>query len=116
MILIALVSSSVMLLGLTTRASEHASHLNLERILAVDAEEGVSSLAATDILLGYHSEEGWTAAIHLLTKHYGIEVEVCAPACRLVACSHLEGREACNRQDVQQLLDVKGIADRGFSS
>jgi hypothetical protein len=32
--------------------------------------------AATDILLGYHSEEGWTAAIHLLTKHYGIEVEV----------------------------------------
>ena len=33
-------------------------------------------LAATDILLGYHSEEGWTAAIHLLTGHYGIEVEV----------------------------------------
>ncbi len=32
--------------------------------------------AATDILLGYHSEEGWTAAIHLLTGHYGIEVEV----------------------------------------
>ena len=31
---------------------------------------------ATDILLGYHSEEGWTAAIHLLTKHYGVEVEV----------------------------------------
>lgn len=32
--------------------------------------------AATDILLGYHSEEGWTAAIHLLTGHYGLEVEV----------------------------------------
>ena len=37
--------------------------------------------AATDILLGYHSEEGWTAAIHLLTKHYGIEVEVRDAAC-----------------------------------
>ena len=36
------------------------------------------ALAATDILLGYHSEEGWTAAIHLLTGHYGIEVEVCS--------------------------------------
>lgn len=35
-----------------------------------------SSLAGTDILLGYHSEEGWTAAIHLLTGHYGLEVEV----------------------------------------
>lgn len=32
--------------------------------------------AGTDVFLGYHSEEGWTAAIHLLTKHYGYEAEV----------------------------------------
>jgi hypothetical protein len=32
--------------------------------------------AGTDILLGYHSEEGWTAAIHLITGHYGYETEV----------------------------------------
>ena len=32
--------------------------------------------SGTDILLGYHSEEGWTAAIHLVTGHYGAEVEV----------------------------------------
>lgn len=31
--------------------------------------------AGTDILLGYHSEEGWTAAIRMLTRHYGYEVE-----------------------------------------
>jgi hypothetical protein len=36
----------------------------------------VMCCVATDILLGYHSEEGWTAAIHLLTGHYGLEVEV----------------------------------------
>ena len=42
--------------------------------------------AATDILLGYHSEEGWTAAIHLLTGHYGIEVEVRFPAPAVCAC------------------------------
>ena len=41
------------------------------------AEGDQCAPAATDILLGYHSEEGWTAAIHLLTGHYGIEVEVC---------------------------------------
>ena len=39
--------------------------------------------AATDILLGYHSEEGWTAAIHLLTGHYGLDVEVGFPTCIL---------------------------------
>ena len=40
----------------------------------------VARAVGTDILLGYHSEEGWTAAIHLITGHYGYEVEVRMPA------------------------------------
>ncbi|CAL5223632.1 g6176 [Coccomyxa viridis] len=40
-----------------------------------DTAKAFLIIASTDILLGYHSEEGWTAAIHLLTGHYGIEVE-----------------------------------------
>lgn len=32
-------------------------------------------VTGTDILLGYHSEEGWTAAIRMLTRHYGYDVE-----------------------------------------
>lgn len=27
-------------------------------------------------MLGYHSEEGWTAALRLLSSHYGMEAEV----------------------------------------
>lgn len=46
------------------------------------------SLAGTDILLGYHSEEGWTAAIHLITGHYGYEVEVRMQCLLLRACWH----------------------------
>lgn len=41
-----------------------------------DTAKAFLIIAATDILLGYHSEEGWTAAIHLITNHYGQEVEV----------------------------------------
>ncbi|KAK9815440.1 hypothetical protein WJX72_003688 [[Myrmecia] bisecta] len=40
-----------------------------------DTAKAFIIIAATDILLGYHSEEGWTAAIRLLTNHYGYEVE-----------------------------------------
>ncbi|CAK0741175.1 hypothetical protein CVIRNUC_001305 [Coccomyxa viridis] len=40
-----------------------------------DTAKAFLIIATTDILLGYHSEEGWTAAIHLLTGHYGLEVE-----------------------------------------
>ncbi|BDA48808.1 Proton extrusion protein PcxA [Coccomyxa sp. Obi] len=40
-----------------------------------DTAKAFLIIASTDILLGYHSEEGWTAAIHLLTGHYGLEVE-----------------------------------------
>lgn len=29
-----------------------------------------------DILLGYHSEEGWTATLRLFSGHYGLEAEV----------------------------------------
>ena len=31
---------------------------------------------APDILLGYHSEEGWTATLRILSGHYGLEAEV----------------------------------------
>lgn len=35
-------------------------------------------ILVADILMGYHSEEGWTASILLLSEHYGIEPEVCS--------------------------------------
>jgi hypothetical protein len=35
-------------------------------------------ILVADILMGYHSEEGWTAGILLLSEHYGIEPEVCS--------------------------------------
>ena len=49
-----------------------------------DTAKAFMIIASTDILLGYHSEEGWTAAIHLITHHYGSEVEV-----SWCSCSHL---------------------------
>ena len=41
-----------------------------------DTAKAFIIIAVTDILLGYHSEEGWTAAIRMLTGHYGYETEV----------------------------------------
>ncbi len=41
-----------------------------------DTAKAFIIIAATDILLGYHSEDGWTAAIRLISNHYGYEVEV----------------------------------------
>lgn len=38
-----------------------------------DTAKAFLIIASTDIFLGYHSEEGWTAAIHLLTGHYNVE-------------------------------------------
>ncbi|KAK9868997.1 hypothetical protein WJX84_006948 [Apatococcus fuscideae] len=40
-----------------------------------DTAKAFIIIAVTDILLGYHSEEGWTAAIRMLTGHYGYETE-----------------------------------------
>lgn len=40
-----------------------------------DTAKAFMIIASTDILLGYHSEEGWTAAIRLITNHYGSETE-----------------------------------------
>lgn len=40
-----------------------------------DTAKAFLIIASTDILLGYHSEEGWTAAIHLFLGHYGAEPE-----------------------------------------
>ena len=33
-------------------------------------------ILAADVLMGYHSEEGWTAGIELLSEHYMVEVGV----------------------------------------
>ncbi|NJR42112.1 MAG: hypothetical protein HC767_05110 [Akkermansiaceae bacterium] len=33
-------------------------------------------ILAADVLMGYHSEEGWTAGIELLSDHYMVEVGV----------------------------------------
>ena len=38
-----------------------------------DTAKAFLIIASTDVFLGYHSEEGWTAAIHLLTGHYNVE-------------------------------------------
>lgn len=35
-----------------------------------------SRTGPADILLGYHSEEGWTATLRLFSGHYGLEAEV----------------------------------------
>eukprot|EP01023_Acetabularia_acetabulum_P050217 TRINITY_DN5411_c0_g2_i2.p1 TRINITY_DN5411_c0_g2~~TRINITY_DN5411_c0_g2_i2.p1 ORF type:complete len:424 (-),score=97.23 TRINITY_DN5411_c0_g2_i2:773-2020(-) len=40
-----------------------------------DTSKAFLVILVADILLGYHSEEGWTAAINLFTEHYGQEVE-----------------------------------------
>lgn len=32
-------------------------------------------ILATDTLLGYHSEEGWTSALHLVSGHYGLAAQ-----------------------------------------
>lgn len=40
-----------------------------------DTAKAFLIICSTDILLGYHSEEGWTAAIRLILAHYGTEVE-----------------------------------------
>jgi CemA family len=37
-------------------------------------------ILAADVLMGYHSEEGWTASLELLAEHYAIEAPVRARA------------------------------------
>lgn len=49
-------------------------------------------ILAADVLMGYHSEEGWTAGIELLSEHYMVEVGVrsCSlPPARFVGDSTL---------------------------
>lgn len=36
-------------------------------------------ILAADVLMGYHSEEGWTAGIEILSEHYMVEVGVRVP-------------------------------------
>eukprot|EP01025_Chloroclados_australasicus_P055420 TRINITY_DN6706_c0_g3_i2.p1 TRINITY_DN6706_c0_g3~~TRINITY_DN6706_c0_g3_i2.p1 ORF type:complete len:407 (-),score=51.85 TRINITY_DN6706_c0_g3_i2:879-2099(-) len=40
-----------------------------------DTSKAFLVILVADILLGYHSEEGWTAAINLVSEHYGQEIE-----------------------------------------
>ena len=49
-------------------------------------------ILTADVLMGYHSEEGWTASLELLADHYTIEVPVRLSCCSLCticgACVH----------------------------
>ncbi|KAI7845727.1 hypothetical protein COHA_000643 [Chlorella ohadii] len=40
-----------------------------------DTSKAFLIILITDILLGYHSEEGWTATLRILSGHYGLEAE-----------------------------------------
>ncbi|KAG5596241.1 hypothetical protein H5410_037473 [Solanum commersonii] len=40
-----------------------------------DAGKAFLIILISDILLGYHSEYGWTTAVEMLVEHYGIEVD-----------------------------------------
>lgn len=40
-----------------------------------DTAKAFLIILVTDILLGYHSEEGWTATLRLFSGHYGLEAE-----------------------------------------
>ena len=40
-----------------------------------DTAKAFIIILATDTLLGYHSEEGWTAALTLMSRHYGLSAE-----------------------------------------
>lgn len=46
-------------------------------------------ILAADVLMGYHSEEGWTAGIELLSEHYMVEVGVRRPPLALLRKLHL---------------------------
>ena len=55
-------------------------------------------ILVADVLMGYHSEEGWTAGIELLCEHYGVEALVCSPAL-ISSClqpkRHVRGAAVC---------------------
>eukprot|EP00889_Picochlorum_renovo_P005468 jgi/Picre1/32498/NNA_007844.t1 len=40
-----------------------------------DTAKAFIIILVTDTLLGYHSEEGWTAALSLLSHHYGLHAQ-----------------------------------------
>lgn len=46
---------------------------------AADTAKAFLIILITDILLGYHSEEGWTAFLRIASRHYGVEPEVGGP-------------------------------------
>ena len=57
-----------------------ASLLNPLRVPRPDVQPlSCVVLRCADILLGYHSEEGWTATLRLFSGHYGLEAEVRRP-------------------------------------
>lgn len=72
----------------------------------------VGTGAGTDVFLGYHSEEGWTAAIHLLTKHYGYEVEVCGLAFPGAAAPGANAFVASRRAALRTLLQTEIVTEK----
>lgn len=69
-----------------------------------DTAKAFMIIASTDILLGYHSEEGWTAAIRLITAHYGSEVEVgilSTHATHLQGCRRMQQRLQSSPHETQ---------------
>ena len=64
---------------LVTRSEERKSIASaIGRLIQGMSQTGKAFIIilVADILMGYHSEEGWTAAIELLTEHYNAEVSV----------------------------------------
>jgi len=57
-----------------------------------DSAKAFLIILVADIVLGYHSEEGWTALIDTIADHYGVETEVITRSslrCNGVACRRL---------------------------
>ena len=73
-------TSGSLIFAILLQKTEGRAHLfrTLARLASglSDTAKAFLIIAGTDILLGYHSEEGWTAALRLLSEHYGMEAEV----------------------------------------
>lgn len=58
---------------------------SLSRVFAglSDTAKAFIIIATTDILLGYHSEDGWTVALRMVGSHWGYEIEVRRKGCAI---------------------------------
>lgn len=70
-------------------------------------------ILAADVLMGYHSEEGWTAGIELLSEHYMVEVGVCfcslPPARFLGDCILLQPEKETRGKHLQRSRECADI-------